>query len=886
MSGATATASGDRAVAVAGDIRDSIVVTGDRNVLVLPGGAAGTLLKQLSRAPAVTPRPRPVALTPPAYPDRIGRAAEIEALRRHPARALSLVGEALIGKTYVLSAAFDAATSVSAPDGIVFLYGRERPLRDLLQAAWEAFYDSDPPTAPSDLQLRRDLADREAVVIVDSAELTHADAQSLAATLPRSHLVVVTRDRVWWDGDAVTVRGLAEGDALALLARELGGTIAPDDEVAARTICQALGGRPVAIKQVAGLVRGGEPLQAVADRLRELGAPADAAAAAAGDAETAVARDAAVAAPPDEQQLLAALVPFGGVPVGIPVLDHLLGRPTGAQAAALAERGLLRRGSPRFALALPPGATALLDRDVTERAALGATHWASHAPAAALDAEVDPLLALLRGLTHRTPDAAVVALGRALVPALVRSRRLTAWGDVAAHLDRVADLAGDTATQAWARHELGTQAVVTGDTGRGVALLREALATRRALGDRAGARATRRNLRFVLPPSGPPPWVRGIALALVTTAVVAALVAIIGNGGDGDLGGAEASDASTEPGGVSDPTEDPDTEGTEPETEETEPETEETEPETEETEPETEETEPETDTQGTEPGPWRVTVVPDGEGTVVTIADGVLLNGPPEDPDAAWIDCPERCETEVQPGETIRLRAGAAGGWAFVGWGSAACPDDTTCTLEGDAEVTLTPRFVPRVDLEVVLEGGPEVSEVVAEVLAGAPASLVDLDPQPCEDECTYSVPTGTTLRLTASTTDPSFFEAWDTAAECDGTDGPCEVTLSEDLSVVAVFGELVPVVTTVIGEGRIVSDPAGIDCPGTCEAWFVRNSQVTLTALRSDDTSLWRWTGACAPAPLQGLTSDGPGPAPETCTLTVAGARSAGAEFLATGPS
>jgi hypothetical protein len=678
MSGATATASGDRSVAVAGDIRDSIVVTGDHNMLVIPEALAGTLLQRVVRAPTITERGRPVAVLPPAYGDRIGRAAEIAELRRHPGRSLSVVGEGLIGKTYVLSAAFDAATSVAAPDGVVFLYGHGRPLMDLLQAVWEAFYDSDPPTVPSDLQIRRELADREGVVVIDSADLTHADAQSLAAALPRSRVVVVTQVRSWWDGDAVTVAGLAEGDALALLARELGGHIEPADDAAARVVCQALGGRPVAIKQAAGLVRGGEPLAAVAERLREFGRAGGGAVAGGGDADTVVARAAVARASASEQELLAALKPFQGVPVGIPLLDELLGRPTGEQAARLAESGLLRRGSPRFALALPAGAVAMLDGEVAERVAQRAVHWASHASAEALHAELDPLLALWRGLTDRAPYEAVVAVGRVLVPALVRARRFATWGGVAELLDRVAGAAGDTATQAWARHELGTHAVATGDTARGVALLREALSMRRGLGDRAGVRATRRNLRFVDPPLKPP-WMRATVLALMTAAVAFGPMAILLNGEDATVPGADATE--DEVGRPTDGTEgagstedNPEADGTEgvgstednPEADGTEgvgstednPETDGTEgvgstednPGTEDDESDGTETEDTEDSQG--PQPRRVVVTPTGEGRWVgTIADGDgdVTEAEPDDPDVVWIDCPEQCTQNVYP---------------------------------------------------------------------------------------------------------------------------------------------------------------------------------------------------------------------------------------------
>jgi hypothetical protein len=341
----------------------------------------------------------------------------------------------------------------------------------------------------------------------------------------------------------------------------------------------------------------------------------------------------------------------------------------------------------------------MLDGGIAERAAQRAVRWASPAPRAALEAELDPLLALWRGLAHHAPYEAIVALGRVLVPALVRARRLATWGGVAEHLEGAARTAGDTATQAWARHELGTQAVATGDTARGAALLREALSMRRELGDRAGVRATRRNLRFVAPPPGPPPWMRSVVLALVTTAVALGLIAILQNGGDGNVSngpdGTEPIAPTDETEGAG-PTEDePGTEETETAaTEETEP-TEETQPPTEETERETEETEP-----------WLVTVRREGagQGQVRSVVDGAPVTGQPDDPDVAWISCPEQCRAELQPGESIELSAEADEGSFFAGWDSEACSDAATCLVEGDSDVDLVALFEPQVVLNVFID--------------------------------------------------------------------------------------------------------------------------------------------------------------------------------------
>ena len=46
---------------------------------------------------------------------------------------------------------------------------------------------------------------------------------------------------------------------------------------------------------------------------------------------------------------------------------------------------------------------------------------------------------------------------------------------------------------------------------------------------------------------------------------------------------------------------------------------------------------------------------------------------------------------------------------------------------------------------------------------------------------------------------------------------------------------------------GRVVSDPAGIDCPGDCSLTKVRGTKVTLTATDTADSLFTGWGGACS---------------------------------------
>src|SRR5262249_30519114 len=80
-----------------------------------------------------------------------------------------------------------------------------------------------------------------------------------------------------------------------------------------------------------------------------------------------------------------------------------------------------------------------------------------------------------------------------------------------------------------------------------------------------------------------------------------------------------------------------------------------------------------------------------------------------------------------------------------------------------------------------------------------------------------------------------------------------------------------VTVTVTESGNGTVTSSPAGISCPGTCSAAFVKNSSVVLTAKSSGLGNRFSgWTGDCS---SNGFV--------RTCTLSATVARSATATFV-----
>lgn len=62
-------------------------------------------------------------------------------------------------------------------------------------------------------------------------------------------------------------------------------------------------------------------------------------------------------------------------------------------------------------------------------------------------------------------------------------------------------------------------------------------------------------------------------------------------------------------------------------------------------------------------------------------------------------------------------------------------------------------------------------------------------------------------------------------------------------------------VIASVVGSGAVTSNPAGINCPGTCTATFQLGTKVTLTATPASKISFFAWGGNCSGTSTCALT-------------------------------
>jgi hypothetical protein len=553
-------------VNIGGDVvaRDKIIHDNDQvavgqYVLQIGTVNGGTVNIQPEQQPTLRPRPAPVLLRPRPFANLIGREDEIKTAVEAARSALPLefYGEPGLGKTALLRKLAYPDALDAFPDGVVHLSALHQPLPDLLQSLFDAFFESDPPTKVTDAEVRHGLQGKRALILLDDVEITREEVEALLNAAPACTFVLASDERrLWGEGRAVALRGLPPDDGVQLMERELGKDLSQPEEQVAERICTALDGNPLHILQAAALVRDqNQPLDAVADQVVkqvEAEPPAEGGAAS-GAGQPAAAKEnvqvqAVAALSEAELKILQALAALNGAPVNVQHLADITDiQNAGEILENLKQRGLVQAHSPRYSLA---GRLAEILRrryDLTAAAEIALAHFVRWAEAnrrslPAMAEATLPMRAILgwaAARPERAPEA--VRLARAMELNLVYRGKWAQWRGVMQIALDAARSAGDRAAEAYALHQLGSQALCLGDKPLAQTLLQKALDIRNAIGDAGGAAASAHNLQVLrfAPLPRPARWARltqlaaqpqalAGAAAIAVVAAVAALAALIG----------------------------------------------------------------------------------------------------------------------------------------------------------------------------------------------------------------------------------------------------------------------------------------------------------------------------------------------------------------------
>lgn len=147
--------------------------------------------------------------------------------------------------------------------------------------------------------------------------------------------------------------------------------------------------------------------------------------------------------------------------------------------------------------------------------------------------------------------------------------------------------------------------------------------------------------------------------------------------------------------------------------------------------------------------------------------------------DDGKINCGTQCTAEYDLNTPVTLRAEAAPGSAFDGWGGA-CSGRGTCEIVMNADKTVTASFMLGVTLTVQKLGTGD--------------GIVKSDPPgiDCGTDCTESYPKDREVKLMATPDSDSAVSKWD---GCDSTSGnTCQLRVSKDKAVRVIFLRSVPV--------------------------------------------------------------------------------------------
>jgi uncharacterized repeat protein (TIGR01451 family) len=217
-----------------------------------------------------------------------------------------------------------------------------------------------------------------------------------------------------------------------------------------------------------------------------------------------------------------------------------------------------------------------------------------------------------------------------------------------------------------------------------------------------------------------------------------------------------------------------------------------------------------------------LTVSITGQGSVTAIT-------PPD-----GIDCGDDCSHEYAEGTSVVLKATPATGWIFKGW-------QGDCNEKG--EVTLVKT---NVQCQAIFE--PDGPSLIQVMVYKTGQGKVTSEPSgiECGETCFAQYNGSQEVQLIA-TPDPGWkFEGW--RGHCDDQGQVTSLEINRQCR--AIFTADVPssfqVTVYKTGQGKVTSEPSGIECGETCSAPYEGSQEVQLIAIPDPGWKFEGWRGHC----------------------------------------
>jgi LysM repeat protein len=527
---------------VEGDVNGNIVIGhGNRILQYVVNRIYGTVINYHTR-PAV--KLRDLKPQPPRLPQTfIGRVNELSALEKHiKARsAVLLHGHGGIGKTTLIRQAANSDSAIAMPDGVLILEGAEEQsqsvgFEDVLQKLFDALYESDPHLKVDSIVARTYLSNTKPLVLIDRFDISTRYLRTLPDFFPKGAVVVTSQNALSIEVfESIGLLSLSHNDSIQLLSIKSEIDQNTHSSPLMDEICAILADVPLAVITIANAIREKRiTLPDAASRLKQLQPPSQ------DRTQAAIERSFALVYSvlnKEERETLLIAAAASGISIDRDVLESIASEES---TKSLESLELLQANSPR--LRLPDGYrqiilsasknTSLFREKILDR-------LTKQLKSRALDFdfisnELGNLLGLIRWAESEKRWSDIITLGKAIDPYLTLHGLWDAWQVVLQQILSAADQLSDTATRAWALHQLGTREGGVGNLSQAKGLLEQALVSRKSIGDKIGAAYTQHNLWVLFPPpfgrrgQGPdtPPTPLPLNWVLLTLVAVAIIIAI------------------------------------------------------------------------------------------------------------------------------------------------------------------------------------------------------------------------------------------------------------------------------------------------------------------------------------------------------------------------
>jgi hypothetical protein len=431
-----------------------------------------------------------------------GRQSEIQfavrAVEERRAGAVEVVAPCGFGKSTLLRYLAGHAGVYLGRPGVYLVAGNDQPGDVLQRLAGAAYGARGQRIKLTSGEAARLLVQARAVICLDDVGCTTPQLAWLLRALSGCAVVLASdRPRLERYVHHLTLAGLSDADAAALIVKDLGRSLTQAERAAVSRVVTAVHGQPLRLRQAAALVRAGE--QSFAALAQQVGSN-----------PTALDRLSVGGLPEVDRRLLATLAMLSGAFLPADLISVISGvHDVVSGLRDLRNRALVDRDDDRFGLpvcrAKTHHAQALDYVGVGQAAREIATWLTTQDPGS--DASISAAsaaLSLIGFAAERRQWETVVLLVRVAEPVLTLAGRWERCQHVLQLGVHAAQALSDRASEALFLHQQGTLAVCLQRPPEAQQCLSRAAQLRQEIGDAAGAALSRYNLSQLILPQRPP----------------------------------------------------------------------------------------------------------------------------------------------------------------------------------------------------------------------------------------------------------------------------------------------------------------------------------------------------------------------------------------------